>query len=87
MAEAQTLEQDIIDESKPITFAPREWFFFKSEINDQIAEGKGIDLLKALRAARFYAEIERSTEQYKQGKVVTFTEEEWERTAKASPNV
>lgn len=78
MTEAQVLEQDVIDESKPITFAPREWFFFKSEINDQIAEGKGIDLLKALRAARFYAEIERSTEQYKQGKVVTFTEEEWE---------
>ena len=78
MSEAQTLDQDVIDESKPITFAPREWFFFKEEIKDQIAEGKGVDLLKALRAARFYAEIERSTEQYKQGKVVTFTEEELE---------
>ena len=76
--ETQALDQEIIDESKPITFAPREWFFFKSEINDQLAEGKGVDFLKALRAARFYAEIERSTEQYKQGKVVTFTEEEWE---------
>ncbi|MBQ3443371.1 MAG: hypothetical protein IJG33_09015 [Selenomonadaceae bacterium] len=78
MAEAQVLNPDAIDETKPITFAPREWFFFKSEINDQLAEGKGVDILKALRAARFYAQIERSTEQYKQGKVVSFTEEEWE---------
>ena len=77
MAEVQMLDE-VIDESKPITFAPREWKFFKSEINDQIAEGNGVDILKALRAARFYAQIERSTEQYKQGKVVTFTEEEWE---------
>lgn len=77
--EAQALEQDTIDESKPITFAPREWFFFKSEINDQIAEGKGVDLLKALRAARFYAEMERRTENIKAGHYVEFTSEEWEK--------
>ena len=79
MAEAQILEQYVIDETKPITFAPREWFFFKSEINDQLAEGKGIDILKALRAARFYAEIERRTENIKSGHYVEFTSEEWEK--------
>lgn len=79
MSEAQTLDQDVIDESKPITFAPREWFFFKEEIKDQIAEGKSVDLLKALRAARFYAEIERRTESIKAGHYVEFTSEEWEK--------
>ena len=78
--DAQALDQDFIDESKPITFAPREWYFFKEELKDQVAEGKGFDLLKALRAARFYAEIERRTEEMKAGKnIVTFTDEEWER--------
>ena len=80
MAEAQALDQDFIDESKPITFAPREWFFFKEELKDQITEGKGLDILKALHAARYYAEIERRTENIKAGKnVVFFTAEEWER--------
>lgn len=79
MTEAQAPEQDVIDESKPITFAPREWFFFKSEINDQLAEGKGVDLLKALRAARFYAEMERRTESIKAGHYIEFTSEEWEK--------
>ena len=78
MAEAQILDE-VIDETKPITFAPREWFFFKSEINDQLAEGKGIDILKALRAARFYAEIERRTENIKSGHYVEFTSGEWEK--------
>jgi len=80
MSEAQALDQDVIDESKPITFAPREWFFFKEEVKDQVAEGKGVDFLKAFRAARFYAEIERRTEDVKAGRnVVKFTAEEWER--------
>ena len=77
MSETQILDPDIIDESKPITFAPREWFFFKAELKDQIAENKGVDILKALRAARFYAMIERSSKQAEEGKVVTFTDEEW----------
>ena len=77
MSQAQILDPDAI-ESKPITFAPREWFFFKSELKDQIAEGNGLDILKALRAARFYAMIERSTKQAEEGKVITFTDEQWE---------
>ena len=38
MAETQTLDPYAVDETQPITIAPREWFFFKQEINDQIAE-------------------------------------------------
>lgn len=67
MAEAQVIEPDVIDESKPIIFAPREWFFFKEEVKDQLAEGSSVDLLKALRAARFYAEVERQTERIHAG--------------------
>ena len=67
MAETPTFETDEIDESKPITFAPREWFFFKEEVKDQIAQGKGVDLLKALHAARYYAEIDRRFDRVKAG--------------------
>ena len=84
MSEAQALDQDVIDESKPINFAPREWYFFQEEIKDQYAEGKGVDFLKAFRAARFYAEIERRTEDVKAGRnVVKFTAEEWEAVVNA----
>ena len=75
---AQVIDPYEVDESKPITIAPREWFFFKEEVKDQIAEGKGIDFLKALHAARYYAMLDRSTEQLREGKVVKFTAEEWE---------
>ena len=77
--DAQSLPQEEFDESKPITFAPREWYFFKEEIKSQGEEGNGLDFLKALRNARFYAEIERRTENIKSRKnVVEFTAEEWE---------
>ena len=52
--------------------------FFKEEVKDQIAQGKSLDLLKALHAARYYAMLDRSTEQLREGKVVKFTAEEWE---------
>ena len=67
MAEAQVIDPDEIDESKSITFAPREWYFFKEEIKSQIAEGNNIDFLKALHSARFYAEVDRRTERIKAG--------------------
>ena len=78
MAEVQTLDPYAIDESKTINIAPREWFFFKAEVKDRLAEGKGIDLLKALHAARYYAMLDRSSKQIAEGKFVKFTDEEWE---------
>ena len=78
MAESQIADSYEIDETKPITFAPREWFFFKEEIKNQIAENKGVDILKALHNARYYAMLDRSSKQIAEGKVVTFTDKEWE---------
>ena len=68
MAEAQIIDNDVIDESQPITFAPREWFFFKEEIKNQIAEGKGVDILKALHNARYFAKIDRRIDNIKAGR-------------------
>ena len=78
MAETQVADPYEIDESKPITFAPREWFFFKEELKSQIAEGEGLNILKALHNARYYAMLDRSSKQFAEGKVVTFTDKEWE---------
>ena len=78
MADTQTFDPDVIDETKPITFMPREWFFFKEAIDDQIAAGNGVDLLKALHAARYRAKLRRSFEQLEEGKVVTLTDAQWE---------
>lgn len=77
--EMQNLAQEELDENKPITFAPREWYFFKEEIKSQLAEGNNINFLKALHSARFYAEIERRTENIKAGHYVEFTAKEWEK--------
>ena len=68
MADTQTFDPDeVIDETKPITFMPREWFFFKEEIKDQLAEGNGVDFLKALHAARYWAEIDRRFDRVESG--------------------
>ena len=66
MAEVQTLDLNDIDESKPITFAPLEWKLFKEEIGKQFVDDD-LDVLKAIRHARYWAEIERRTERIKTG--------------------
>ena len=68
--EIQTLNQKCLDEGEPITFAPREWYFFKEEIKNQLAEGNSPDFLKALHNARYFAEISRRTEKIKAGHYV-----------------
>ena len=78
MTETQIADPYEIDESKPITIAPREWFFFKEELKNQIAEGEGLNFLKALHNARYYAMLDRSSKQIEDGKVVKFTDKEWE---------
>lgn len=67
MAEVQTLDPYEVDESKPITIAPRELFFFKKEIETQIANDEGLNLLKALHNARYCAEIDRRFERVEAG--------------------
>lgn len=79
MTEIQTLEQMNLEGSKLIDFAPAELKIFKEELDKQFAEGKGVDILKALRNARYLAEIDRRIADVKAGKnIVSFTEEEWE---------
>lgn len=78
MSELQTLNQDDIDITKPINFAPRELSLFQSELNKQFEETGGVDILKALRNTFYLAGLERSIKQFDDGKVVNFTAEEWE---------
>ena len=80
MIEMQTLDQENIDANKLINFAPAELKLFKDELDRQLEEGNGIDLLKAIHNARYWAEIDRRTEDIKAGRnIVTFTAEEWEK--------
>ena len=67
MAETQTFDPDEIDESKPITFAPREWFFFKEEIGKQFVDDD-FDPIKAIRRARYRAMLDRGFKQAKEGR-------------------
>ena len=59
MVEVQTLNQENLDANKIINFAPAELKLFKDELDKQLEEGNGIDLLKAIRNARYWAEIDR----------------------------
>ena len=78
MAETQTLSPEILNVTENVTFTPLELKYFVLELKDMMAEGK-FDLPKVIRAARFYADIERSDKQLKEGKVITFTDDEWEK--------
>ena len=53
--------------------------YFQDEINKQLTETKIIDIGKAMRNARYLAKLDRSIQQEKEGKLVKFTEEEWEK--------
>lgn len=77
MADTQTLDQDVIDETQPITFSPREWFYFKEELVKQFVD-EDLDTSKAIRRARYLNKLEQSFKQLEEGKVVSFTEAEWE---------
>ena len=78
MADTQTLSPEILNVTENVTFTPLELKYFVLELKDMMAEGK-FDLPKVIRAARFYADIERSDKQLKEGKVITFTDDEWEK--------
>lgn len=70
MIEAQTLPLENLDEGEPITFTPREWKIFKQELDYQLEKNKSINILKALRNARYLAEIDRGIERMKAGHYV-----------------
>ena len=78
MIEMQTLDQENIDANKLINFAPAELKLFKDELDRQLEEGNGIDILRAIRNARYLAMVDKSLKEFEEGKVVRFTPEEWE---------
>ena len=67
MPESQTFDQDFIDESKPITFAPLEWKYFKEELVKQFVDDD-FDALKAIRRARYRAMLNNGFKQLKEGR-------------------
>lgn len=69
---------DIFDNPESITFAPGELKYFFAEIESMRDNGEIIDLSKAIHNARYFAKLERSERQLKEGKAVKFTAEEWE---------
>ena len=80
MIEMQTLDQENIDANKLINFAPAELKLFKDELDRQLEEGNGIDILKAIRNARYWAEIDRRIADVEAGQnLITFTDEELEK--------
>lgn len=66
--EIQTLDSENLDANGIIDFAPAEMKYFKLELDRQFEEGKGVDILKAIRNARYFAEIERSLKQLEEGR-------------------
>ncbi|MBO4401283.1 MAG: hypothetical protein J5809_05510 [Selenomonadaceae bacterium] len=62
-----------------VTFTQEELAHFIEEINRQFASGSGINLGRALRNARYLTKLDESNRQFKEGKVVSFTAEEWEK--------
>ncbi len=66
MTEAQILNLENLNEGKPITFTPLELKYFVLELKDMFKAGE-FDIPKVLNAARFYAEMERRTENIKAG--------------------
>ena len=78
MVETQTLNPEILNVTEDVTFTPLELKYFVLELKDMMAEGK-FDIPKVIRAARFYAEMERRENNIKAGHYVEFTDEEWEK--------
>ena len=76
--EIQTLANENLDANGIIEFAPTELKYFKLELDKQFEEGKGINILKAIRNARYLSMLDKSFKELEEGKVVSFTDEEWE---------
>ena len=81
MINEQTLEPEILNVTKNVTFTPIELKYFVLELKDMMAEGK-FDLPKVIHNARYRVEIEKSEQQFKEGHYVEFTDVEWEKVYK-----
>ena len=75
-------EEKILSEEKNSgelrIFNAQEWKHFISEVNKQFDEGQAVDFEKATHNARYLTMLDKSIQQGKEGKIISFTEEEWE---------
>ena len=76
--ETQAFADENLDANGIIEFAPNELKYFKLELDKQFAEGNGINILKAIRNARYLSMVDKSLKQIEEGKVVKFTEKDFE---------
>jgi len=64
--------------SDSVTLSPLEMKYYVAEIAEMLPEGKIIDIPKAIHNAKYFAKLAASEQEIFEGKVVSFTEEEWE---------
>lgn len=76
MLAKENLKEKNISES--VTFSPLELKYYNAEIKEMLAEGKIIDIPKAIHNAKYFAKLAASEKEIIEGKVVSFTDEEWE---------
>ena len=76
MLAKQNLKEKNITQS--VTLSPSELKYYTAEIAEMLAEGKIIDIPKAIHNAKYFSELEKSEKEIAEGKVVSFSDEEWE---------
>ena len=83
MLEVQQAEQEnfLPAQEEKITFTPQEWKHFCDEIKLQTESTEPLNFATAINNARYLAMLDESIRQGEEGKVVSFTEEEWEKFA------
>ena len=87
--ESQNLNQEnylsavLPEENESVTFERGELKYFIAEIKEMLTERKIIDIPKAIHNAKYFAELEVREKEIKQGKVVEFSDEEWEKFVNA----
>ena len=71
--------ENILPVNESITFEPLEMKYFILEVKEMIDNNEIIDLPKAIHNAKYFSMLEEREREVMEGKVVTFTDEEWEK--------
>lgn len=69
--------------NESVNLEPNEWKYFILEIKEMTDNKEIIDLPKALHNAKYFAMLEEREREFDEGKVVSFTDEEWEKFVNA----
>ena len=62
-----------------MTFTPLELKYYNAEIKEMLGSGKIVDVPKAIHNAKYFTELEEREKEIEEGRVVSFTDEEWEK--------